>query len=86
MWLKIDLCQLNIRSISARRSSSSCSIVRECFVAPVVVRPTRCRAVVTNYLEEESEVLDIDTEKKEEEKAKEEEVNPLTPSAFEVRI
>lgn len=71
--------------ISARRSSSSCSIVRECFVAPVVVRPTRCRAVVTNYLEEESEVLDIDTEKKEEEKAKEE-VNPLTPSAFEVRI
>lgn len=69
--------------ISARRSSSSCNSIvaaSKCFVTPVV----RCRAVATNYLEEESEVLDKENDKEEEEK--EEEVNPLTPSAFEVQI
>lgn len=68
--------------ISARRSSSCNSIVAASkrFVTPVV----RCRAVATNYLEEESEVLDKENDKEEEEK--EEEVNPLTPSAFEVQI
>jgi len=38
--------------------------------------------VATNYLEEEPEVLDV--EKHEEGKEVEEEVSPLTPSAFEV--
>lgn len=53
-------------------------------MGPVVVaRPTRCRAVAANYLEEEPEVLDV--EKHEEVlDVEEEEVNPLTPSAFEV--
>lgn len=65
--------------ISTRRSNS----IAKCFVTPV--RPTlRCRAVATNYLEEESEVLDIESEKEEDKVVAEEEVSPLTPTAFEV--
>jgi len=70
--------------ISARRPCTSIGAASKCFLtAPsVVMRPTRCRAVATNYLEEEPEVLDA----KEEEEEVEEEVSPLTPSAFEVQI
>lgn len=62
-----------------------CSIVWECFVVFVVVCFICCCVVVINYLEEELEVLDIDIEKKEEEKVKEE-VNFFILSVFEVWI
>jgi hypothetical protein len=64
--------------ISARRS---CIPLRFSVAQRAGVQP---RALATNYLEEESNIAEV--EEGVDEVVEEEEVNPLTPSAFEVRM
>lgn len=72
--------------ISARRSCIAAPTLRECFsstgLTPVARARVQPRALATNYVEEESNVSEVEEGVNEVEE--EEEVNPLTPSAFEV--